>query len=363
MNIEERVKLSFYKEIDTLSAEHRVYLVRHQQTNRICVKKILEVYHLQVYRQMMQHPAAHTPRILELFEDAGTLIVIEEYIPGNSLELLLEKRGPVPLAKAYAYMIDLCDILSDLHAMQPPVIHRDIKPSNIMITPDDQLVLLDFNAARHYRAGKAEDTELLGTRGYAAPEQYGFGESSERTDIYAAGVLFRTMLTGFEDATVSVEGTPGKIIATCMKMDPSERYPSAQKLKEALQKAAGGTSFSRETKPWRQFLPPGFRAGKPGYIIGMSLLYALLTAMTLTINFTGCPPGFLWLERISFGIASLIIILFSGNYLNMQGRLVQLTGKRMILRILLVILIDFAIFCAAPVFSSIIEQMMGAGGV
>ena len=111
MESEDRVKLSFYKEIETLSAEHRVYLVRHRQTNRIFVKKVLEVYHLQVYRQLMQHPAAHTPRIFELFEEAGTLTVIEEYIPGHSLELLLEKRGPVPEEKAYGYMTALSDIL------------------------------------------------------------------------------------------------------------------------------------------------------------------------------------------------------------------------------------------------------------
>ncbi len=363
MEIEDRFKLSFYKEIETLSAEHRVYLVRHQQTKTICVKKVLEVYHLEVYRQLMQHPVAHTPRILELFEDAGTLTVIEEYIPGNSLEVLLQERGPVPEEKAYGYIAALCDILSDLHALQPPVIHRDIKPSNIIITPDDRLVLLDFNAARNYRAEKTEDTELLGTRGYAAPEQYGFGESSERTDIYAAGVLFRTMLTGSENARASVDGKEGEIIATCIKMDPSERYPSAHSLKEALRQACAEAPFNGAPKAWRRFLPPRFRAGKPGYMIGMSLLYAVLITMTFTIEFANCPPGFLWFERACFGISLFIVILFSGNYLNMQGRLMRLTGRYMVLRVLLVILIDMAIFCCAPLFSGIVEILMGAGRV
>lgn len=359
METEERFNLSFYKEIDTLSAEHRVYLVRHQQTNAICVKKVLEVYHLQVYRQLMQHPVAHTPRILALYEDAGELTVIEEYIPGNSLEELLERRGPLPVEKAYGYMAELCDILSDLHALMPPVIHRDIKPSNIIITPDDQLFLLDFNAARHYHADRTEDTELLGTRGYAAPEQYGFGESSERTDIYAAGVLFKTMLTGSEDPRIAVGGRAGHIIAACMKMDPLERYPSAEKLKEALLKASGAAA----SKTWRRFLPPGFRAGKPGYMIGMSVLYAILIAMTLTITFSNCPPGFLWFERICLGIALLMIILFSGNYLHMQGRLMRLRGRYTVVRVLLVILIDLAIFCWMPLFCGIVERLMGATGV
>ena len=363
METGDRLKLSFYKEIETLSAAHRIYLVRHQQTNAICVKKVLEVYHLQVYRQLMQHPVANTPRILELFEDAETLTVIEEYIPGNSLDVLLEKRGPVPAGKAYKYMTALCDILSDLHTLEPPVIHRDIKPSNIIITPDDRFVLLDFNAARNYCSDKTEDTEFLGTRGYAAPEQYGFGESSERTDIYAAGVLFRTMLTGSEDVQADVGGKAGKIIAACMKMDPSERYPSAKSLKRALQRASAEVPSNEEPKTWKRFLPPGFRAGKPGYIIGMSLLYAVLIAMTFTSEFTNCPPGFLWFERACFGIALVMIVLFSGNYLNMQGRLMCLTGQYIVLRVFLVILIDIAIFFSAALFSGIVELLMGAGGM
>ena len=225
-----------------------------------------------------------------------------------------------------------------------------------MITPDDQLVLLDFNAARNYLAEKREDTELLGTRGYAAPEQYGFGESSERTDIYAAGVLFRAMLTGSEDPRSFIGGRAGKIIDTCTKMDPSERYPSAEKLKEALRKTSGGAVPGAVS--WRRFLPPGFRAGKPGYMIGMSVLYVFLISLVLTIVPTNCPPGFLRFERICLGIALLLIILFSGNYLNMQGSLARMNGRKTILRILLVILIDMGIFCAAPVFCSIVENLM-----
>ena len=176
--------------------------------------------------------------------------------------------------------------------------------------------------------------------------------------MYAAGVLFKTMITGSEDPGIAVEGSPGKIISTCMKMDPSERYPSAEKLKEALQQACGETSVDGASKTWRRFLPPGFRAGKPGFMIGMSLLYVFVIAVILTANFDNCPLGFLWFERICLCIAFLLIIFFSGNYLNMQGRLARIHGRRTVLRIILIVLIDAAIFCCAAIVCIIVDHLL-----
>lgn len=360
MNNSNRKHLSSYVKINTLSEEHGIYLVKHRVTNEIFVRKDLEVYNARVYRQLKEHPVSHTPHIYELCEENNILTVIEEFIPGDSLETLLETQGPLPADKVFHYMCALCDILTNLHTMVPPVIHRDIKPSNIIITPEDQPVLLDFNAARNYTSTKREDTELLGTRGYAAPEQYGFGESSSRTDLYAVGSLMKTLFTGSEESEMTVPGRAGEIIATCMKMDPSERYPSAVKLKAELQKAAKDDPEKQHLwqTTWRRYLPPGFRSGKPGHMICMSILYVFLISMACTLDLPNCPPGFIGFERACILAAFLLMVFFSANYAGIQGRLRHIPRRYQLLRIVLIILIDFSVFCFAAAFAVLVELIL-----
>ena len=230
MDTKIRLALSYYKEISALSEEHHVYLVQHQQTGRICVKKELYVFNPEVYRQLQEQPVRHTPRIFELYQSDGVLYVIEEYISGDSLETILQKEGNIPPKTAFGYMTELCDILSDLHSRTPAVIHRDIKPSNIIITPSGELVLLDFNAARNYSASKTEDTKFLGTRGYAAPEQYGVNQSDERSDIFSLGVLMNVMLTGEHPSRKMFQGKLAKVIEKCINVDPQKRYSSVNEI-------------------------------------------------------------------------------------------------------------------------------------
>lgn len=108
----------------------------------------------------------------------------------------MEEHGVLSEENAAFVIRSLCDILHKLHGNLPPIIHRDIKPSNIIFSSDGVVKLIDFNAARELRAEQNEDTRLMGTRRFAAPEQYGFGQSDPRTDIYALGITFYYMLTG-----------------------------------------------------------------------------------------------------------------------------------------------------------------------
>ena len=370
---------------EILSEEHGVFLVRDPQTGEQFVKKELQIYNALVYRQLLRHPVPHTPRIYELQEKDNVLTVIEEYIPGKSLEEILEENGPVPAGQTAVWISELCDILIILHSLQPPVIHRDIKPSNIIITPDGHVVLLDFNAARRYAAAKREDTELLGTKGYAAPEQYGFGESSARTDIYAAGMLMKEMLTGTLDPARPAIGTFGWIIRTCTRLEPEERFQSAVELKSALSDAVPGMLTSsyehslsgqrtaphlaasdfqsppgKESPAWKKYLPPGFRSGKIGHMFGGACLYALILYSAFTITFESTPPGFLWLERFWFGIGAMLITFFSGNYLHVQGPLQKIPPRLSWLRIVLVCAADLVIFFLAAGACGIIEALFGA---
>lgn len=112
----------------------------------------------------------------------------------------------------------LCDILHKLHGNLPPIIHRDIKPSNIIFSSDGVVKLIDFNAARELRAEQNEDTRLMGTRRFAAPEQYGFGQSDPRTDIYALGITFYYMLTGDYPDSGKYAGKYYDIITKCYNL-------------------------------------------------------------------------------------------------------------------------------------------------
>ena len=240
--------ISYYRKIADLNREHGVALVQHAESGVIYVRKDMQVYNRSVYEQLYAHPVKGIPRIYAMHEDAekGMLTVIEEYIAGDTLENVLLQGGPMTPGQAIGCCMQLCDILEELHGMKPAVVHRDIKPSNLIQKEDGSIVLIDLNAARLETAGEDRDTRLLGTAGYAAPEQYGFGQSSPKADIYAAGKLLTVLLTGdLPSAGKLSPGTSGsvtkqlqRIIERCTRMNPEERYPTAQALRQALNQAA-----------------------------------------------------------------------------------------------------------------------------
>lgn len=248
MTAEDERRLAHYKEVSLLDGGHGVYLVRHDVSGRMMVRKRLDVFNSDIYSFLKLHHVENTPYIYEVVEDGDSLVVVEEYIEGSTLKELLEREGVLPLKKAAEYMAALCGIISELHHISPPIIHRDIKPSNIIITPDGQLKLIDLNAAKYQDNSKNRDTELIGTEGYAAPEQYGFGASDTQTDIYAAGVLFNVMLTGVFPQEMVAPGTAGEIIRKCTRLERSERYENVDFLKAELECLAGRPAIKKQDK-------------------------------------------------------------------------------------------------------------------
>ena len=177
MTIEQELSLSFYQQVADIDAEHHIYLVQDVRTHKFYVKKLLTTYNAEIYRYLQKHPVANTPKIILAEEDGKILTVIEEYIPGDTLEELLEQQSTLSEDQVIEITAQLCTILADFHSCNPAIVNRDIKPSNIKISPDGIVKLLDMNAAKWSNADAAKDTMLLGTQGYAAPEQYGFGPS------------------------------------------------------------------------------------------------------------------------------------------------------------------------------------------
>ena len=167
--MEQELELSYYKDAAPINESHGIWLVQDQRNGKFYVRKTLTVFNKDIYRYLKNNPIHHTPKIHHVVEDGSTLVVIEDYIPGDTLEEILARKGSLPEAQVLDIAIQLCKILQAFHHAVPPIVNRDIKPSNIKLTEDGIVKLLDMNAAKYCDCLAAKDTVLLGTQGYAAP--------------------------------------------------------------------------------------------------------------------------------------------------------------------------------------------------
>jgi serine/threonine protein kinase len=229
------LELSMYQEEEAIEGKSNIILVRHRETGKRYIKKLLTIYNKSVYAYLMEHPIERMPRIINIFESSNCLIVIEEFILGLNLEHILEKEGPLSEEKAIDVALYVCDILNELHNLPTPIIHRDVKPSNIIITIDSEVNLLDMNVAKWYDPEKTDDTRYMGTQYYAAPEQVGYGltASSAKADIYALGILLNVMVTGSFPKEKRATGELWNIIERCISLNAEDRY-TAKELHDAL---------------------------------------------------------------------------------------------------------------------------------
>lgn len=362
MDISQRLDLSYFETITVLNEDHHTYLVQHRSTHKLYVKKVLEVYNLPIYEYLSRHVIAGLPRIICFAEDQDKLTVIEEFISGCSLQENIDRKI-LTAASVKRYMQELCDILETLHSAEPPIIHRDIKPSNIIITSCDHVVLLDFNAAKFYSGKAASDTVLLGTQGYAAPEQYGFGSSSPKTDIYALGILLQEM-------TASLPQVPDKftdIIQKCTHMDPEDRFSSAADVKSAFDAPSSSVSDPcLSPLRTRDFLPPGFRTGTHWKMITAVAGYAVILWLSLSLvsrDTAGAvlPAGPQWLERIFFLVMELSVVCITCNYLHIQRIFPLCRMRQPVLRWLGVLLFDGIVIVLLTLLMLVIEPLFFPG--
>lgn len=183
-----------------------------------------------VYRQLLGLSSPHLPQIIEVGEKDGWVVVLEEYVQGDTLAYVLE-GGPLTTAQTRQILRQLCQALWVLH--ERGIVHRDIKPENVMLR-GNEVVLIDLDASRIYKEEQEQDTQILGTTGYAAPEQYGMSQSDERADIYSLGVLLNIMLTGQHPSRKLAPGRMGRMVQRCTMVQPDKRYRSVLHLLEVL---------------------------------------------------------------------------------------------------------------------------------
>ncbi|MCM1191286.1 MAG: serine/threonine protein kinase [Butyrivibrio sp.] len=342
MDIASRLALSYYKEIAALNEEHNIYVVQNTSNRHIFVRKILDVYNKNVYHSLKDLSLPGMPHIYEIFEADGRLVIIEEYIAGSTLEELLNENYPFTPELVTSVLLQLCETLQALHNCQPPIIHRDIKPSNVILKPDGRAVLLDFNAARRLSAGKVEDTKLLGTKGYAAPEQYGFGTSDARTDIYALGMLANTLLNGGFSPVCTGHTALAPVIQKCIRLNPEERYQNVGELQKGLKlrKKSNLQEAAPSRRDLRRYLPPGFRSGNPIYMIVSALCYGFIFWLCLTLEIKDAAPPELWVERLFCLFTFMGTIFLSCNYCGIQSLFPPCRTQNRFLKFCSVLLLD-----------------------
>jgi serine/threonine protein kinase len=211
------------------SPRSKVWLISHKDTGKPFIFRQF-AGDGNVYRQLLTISCPNLPQVMEVAEKDGTALVLEEYIQGETVAKLLQ--GALFTPREVRQIIgQLCSGLWILHSMG--AVHRDIKPENVILR-ETGAVLIDFDASRIYKETQETDTKVLGTTGYAAPEQYGISQTDGRADIYALGVLMNVMLTGKHPSTVLAQGRMGRIILRCTMMNPEKRFQTIRHLMDAL---------------------------------------------------------------------------------------------------------------------------------
>lgn len=236
------VYLAMDKNLNKQWAVKEIQKKAWDKNNQVVVQSALAEANMM---KRLDHPCL--PRIVDIIDKDDVIYVIMDYIEGEPLSRILEKEGAQEQETVIEWAEDLCGVLDYLHTQDPPIIYRDMKPANIMLQPNGNIKLIDFGIAREYKEQNLEDTVSLGTKGYAAPEQFGGkGQTDQRTDIYCLGVTLYHLVTGKNPCEPPYEIYPIRywdpklsaglesIILRCTQLNPEDRYQSCAELLYAI---------------------------------------------------------------------------------------------------------------------------------
>lgn len=187
------------------------------------------------------------PRHLASYSSEDMTVTVREFVEGVSLDRYAQENE-LTEQEITGICLKICDVLEYLHKREKPVIHRDVKPQNVIVRPDGNISLIDFDIARIYTSGNETDTMFFGTPAYAPPEQYGFSQTDARTDIYSLGIVLRWLLTGStrDNKNVQVYRPLARIIKKCTGFDPGTRFCDITQVRRALLAANPRSQLMRE---------------------------------------------------------------------------------------------------------------------
>ena len=220
-----------FEQVKLLKVSERgtVALVRHRGSGQRFVLRSF-VGNAEVYRRLLDWECPNLPKVFEAASDKDRNLVLEEYIQGDNMGTML-KDALFSVQETQRIARQLCRALWVLHSMG--AVHRDVKPENVVLRGKNA-VLIDFDAARIHKDGAEGDTQILGTTGFAAPEQYGMSQSDAASDIYSLGILINVMLTGRHPSQQLAEGRWGRIVTRCTQVNPAKRYKNVLRLLDEL---------------------------------------------------------------------------------------------------------------------------------
>lgn len=248
MDLTKEYYLNKYDELSFLSdtKKCKTILMRNRDTGELVVEKIMPKSSLPIYRQLKEIHNKNIVNVVECFETEDSCISIEEYVNGKKIDNYCAEKN-IKLEDCIGLMIELCNGLEEVH--KKGIVHRDIQPKNIIVSNEGTLKLIDFDIARIPDSKKEKDTELLGTAGYAAPEQYGFSQTNNRSDIYSVGAVLNEILEqkqSRQNRKFPRNEKLNQIVEKCMEMDPQNRYVSVAELRVDLEECISSGAEQRE---------------------------------------------------------------------------------------------------------------------
>lgn len=229
------------------SEDSSTFLVKETATGILCVLKwgrnrqaeFLR-NEMEIMKKMADRKLSGIPKAYRIFEENGEVYLVREYIEGMSLAQMVLQKGGISEAEICRISRKICQTAEQFQNPDEPMIHRDIKPENIVVTPGAEVVFIDFGTMRSYKKDGSRDTFVVGTRGTAAPEQYGYTQTDQRTDVYAIGQTMLYMVSeSYEMNQLSecaVSRRMKKIIEKACSFEPDKRYGDAAQLRRAVEK-------------------------------------------------------------------------------------------------------------------------------
>lgn len=283
-NLKNECALSFYENLCSIKGNKNVFIVKSNIDERIYVKKELKIFNKDVYYQIKDLHHKNIVKIYDILELDDKLITIEEYIFGQTIKELVEKNNMLCEEDTINIALQICEGLNILHCQNPKIIHRDIKPSNIIITNDGTIKIIDFDSSKKYDETKSNDTILMGTANFASPEQFGFSQSDERSDIYSIGVLMLYMQTGLFDKNINLHNNLQNVINKSISFNPEDRYQNVLSLQKDLYKLSNNKNKNRQALNKSKYVIPGFRSGSVPKMILATLGYSCLILLCYSLN-------------------------------------------------------------------------------
>ncbi|MDY2726195.1 MAG: serine/threonine-protein kinase [Anaerostipes faecalis] len=227
-----------YQVIKPWGHTKNTFLVKDTFQNCLAVQKILPESMQAVVEKIQEIHCINIAKIRDYFIKDGKIYIYQEYVSGQLLSEKINQEGTIPLETAVSYLKQLCTGVHQLH--QQGIVHRNLTPDHLMITDEGILKIVDFNISREIKEESTKDTQLMGTPGYAAPEQFGFEQSTGKADIYAMGVLLNVMLTEKFPSEKLYDGSKKiqRMIQTCIAVDEKNRYADVLQMKKDLERSS-----------------------------------------------------------------------------------------------------------------------------